>query len=140
MWRGIPPPRVRIGKDGGLRGYCLFDGWFMKDCRGTFAVAAAVRESRGVTLEKIARSTNININYLQAIERGEFEMLPGGIYNTSYIRQYAQAFDFDEQELLEAYHQTQAEDEGGPSDLRQSPRRRRSIWFARPRMTQESGS
>lgn len=112
----------------------------MKDCRGTFAVAAAVRESRGVALEKIARSTNINLNYLQAIERGEFEMLPGGVYNTSYIRQYAQAFDFDEEELLQAYRQTQAGDEETSPDLRQSPRRRRSIWLARPRMTQESGS
>jgi cytoskeletal protein RodZ len=40
---------------------------------------------------------------LKAIECGEFKKLPGGIYNTSYIRQYAKAIDFDESELLAFY-------------------------------------
>jgi cytoskeletal protein RodZ len=72
----------------------------MKDSSGVWGTAAAVRESRGIALEEIARSTKINVNYLRAIERGELKNLPGGIYNVSYIRQYARAVDFDEQELL----------------------------------------
>ena len=55
-----------------------------------------------MALEEIARSTKVNINYLRAIERGEFDSLPGGIYTISYIRQYARAIEFDEQELLRA--------------------------------------
>ncbi len=44
------------------------------------------------------------MNYLEAIEQGEFSKLPGGLYSTSYIRQYAQAIDYDESELLEHYY------------------------------------
>ena len=74
---------------------------------GIFAAAAAVRESRGIDLESIGRTTKINPRYLRAIERGEFEVLPGGAYDISFIRQYARAFDFDEQRLLIAYRQMQ---------------------------------
>ena len=39
------------------------------------------------------------------IELGDFRKLPGGIYNTSYIRQYARAIDYDETAILAVYHQ-----------------------------------
>ncbi len=59
---------------------------------------------RGITLESISESTKISVRQLQAIESGEFKRLPGGIYDTNYIRQYAHAIDFSEAELLAAYH------------------------------------
>ncbi|MGO4879751.1 MAG: helix-turn-helix domain-containing protein [Bryobacteraceae bacterium] len=64
---------------------------------------ATIRRNRGISLEQIAESTKINIRSLKAIEGGDFKKLPGGIYNTSYIRQYAKAIDFDEAELLAFY-------------------------------------
>jgi cytoskeletal protein RodZ len=64
---------------------------------------ATIRRNRGISLEQIAESTKINIRSLRAIEGGDFQKLPGGIYNTSYIRQYAKAIDFDEAELLAFY-------------------------------------
>jgi cytoskeletal protein RodZ len=65
---------------------------------------ATVRRNRGISLEQIAEATKISIRSLKAIECGEFKKLPGGIYNTSYIRQYAHAIDFDESQLLAYYH------------------------------------
>ena len=65
---------------------------------------STIRRNRGISLEQIASSTKISIRSLEAIEHGEFGKLPGGIYNTSYIRQYAQAIDFDESEILAAYY------------------------------------
>lgn len=65
--------------------------------------AAAERSRRGVTLEEIRDSTKIGLFFLQAIERGEFHKLPGGIYTTSYIRQYAKAAGVDEAPLLREY-------------------------------------
>ena len=35
---------------------------------------------------------------------GTFGKLPGGIYNTSYIQQYARAIDYDETAILAFYH------------------------------------
>ncbi len=65
---------------------------------------ASIRRNRGLSLEQISQSTKITVRALQAIEEGEFKKLPGGIYNTSYIRQYAKAIEFDESELLAYYH------------------------------------
>ncbi len=65
---------------------------------------AAVRRRNGTTLQQIAHATKINLNYLQAIEDANYKYLPGGIYNISYIRQYAQAIDYDEEDLLEYYY------------------------------------
>ncbi|MGA2714693.1 MAG: helix-turn-helix transcriptional regulator [Bryobacteraceae bacterium] len=61
------------------------------------------RQQRGISLETIAASTKLSVRQLEAIEAGEFNRLPGGIYNTNYIRQYARAIDFDEGDLLAFY-------------------------------------
>ena len=70
---------------------------------GSVLGLATIRRNRGISLEQIAEATKISVRSLRAIEGGEFQKLPGGIYNTSYIRQYARAIDFDEAELLAFY-------------------------------------
>ncbi len=65
---------------------------------------ATIRRNRGVSLQQIANATKISMRSLLAIEGGEFKKLPGGIYNTNYIRQYAQAIDFDASALLDYYN------------------------------------
>jgi cytoskeletal protein RodZ len=75
----------------------------MKDEK-SFLGLATIRRNRGISLEQIAASTKISVRSLEAIERGDFRKLPGGIYNTSYIRQYARAIDYDETIILAVYH------------------------------------
>jgi cytoskeletal protein RodZ len=58
------------------------------------------RKKAGVSLDHIADRTKISIRFLQAIETEEFDKLPGGIFSTSYLRQYAAAIGYDEAELL----------------------------------------
>jgi len=69
---------------------------------------ANIRGNRGISLQQIAATTKISVRSLEAIERGDFRKLPGGIYNTSYIRQYAHAIDYDESILLAYYANTMA--------------------------------
>jgi cytoskeletal protein RodZ len=61
------------------------------------------RRQKGISLESIAASTKLSMRQLEAIECGDFSRLPGGIYNTSYIRQYARAIQFEESGLLAFY-------------------------------------
>lgn len=75
----------------------------MQEEDGSVLGLATIRRNRGISLEQIAESTKINIRSLRAIEGGDFKKLPGGIYTTSYIKQYAKAIDFDEAELLAFY-------------------------------------
>jgi cytoskeletal protein RodZ len=61
------------------------------------------RQGKAISLRQIADSTKISVRYLEAIERGDFQKLPCGIYASSYLRQYARAVDFDEAALLRYY-------------------------------------
>jgi cytoskeleton protein RodZ len=65
----------------------------------------ARRVARGVSLQQISRATMITTRYLEAIERGAFEKLPGGVYTTSYLRQYARAIGCDEAALIDYYRE-----------------------------------
>ncbi len=85
----------------------------MNDDNSLLALAT-IRNNRGISLHQIAESTKISVRSLEAIERGEFEKLPGGIYNTSYIRQYARAIDYDEGAILAVYYR-QASNGAGSS-------------------------
>jgi len=63
------------------------------------------RLGKGISLDAIAASTKIGVRLLEAIEAGDFKRLPGGIYNTNYIKQYARAIEFNEANLLAYYHE-----------------------------------
>jgi cytoskeleton protein RodZ len=80
------------------------------------------RQRKGISLETIAASTKLSVRQLEAIESGEFRKLPGGIYNTSYIRQYARAIDFDEAEMLAWYHDSQKSEAANPPEEKTRPR------------------
>ncbi|MGE5486311.1 MAG: helix-turn-helix domain-containing protein [bacterium] len=67
---------------------------------------SSIRQRKGISLRSISDDTKISIRYLEAIECGDFGKLPGGIFTTSYIRQYAHAIDYDEWHLLECYRST----------------------------------
>lgn len=60
------------------------------------------RESLEITLSEIAAKTRLDIKYLEAIEEGNFEIMPE-VYMRAFIKEYAQAIDIDEQAALEKY-------------------------------------
>jgi cytoskeletal protein RodZ len=66
------------------------------------------RERAGVSLEQIAETTKISRTFLRAIEEGNYAALPGGVFTTSYIRQYAKAVGFEAAEILEHYRRSVA--------------------------------
>lgn len=47
------------------------------------------RESRGLSLQQVAGSTKISVSVLEALERGDFPRLPGGIFSRAFVRSYA---------------------------------------------------
>lgn len=75
---------------------------------------AAIRQAKGISLREISEATKIGVNYLQAIETSRFDQLPGGVFNISFIRQYARAIDYDEWDLLASYNSTLAQEPEEP--------------------------
>ena len=61
------------------------------------------RLRQGKQLRTIADDLRIGTRYLEAIETEDWKQLPGGFFNRSFIRQYAQALGFDPSEIEEEF-------------------------------------
>ena len=72
------------------------------------------REARGITLEDISASSRIPVPVLEAIERDEFDRLPGGLFNVSFVRQYASAVGLNQDEVVDAFAKACATSSGDP--------------------------
>ncbi len=60
----------------------------------------AAREARKIPLERISATTRISVRLLEALENEQFERLPGGVFNVSFVRQYARLVGLDEEEAV----------------------------------------
>ena len=63
------------------------------------------RQMRGISLDEIVATTKISRRHLQALEDEQFEQLPGGIFNRSYVRGYALRVGLDEEQAVAEYQQ-----------------------------------
>ncbi len=61
------------------------------------------RETRGLSLSQAAAETNIGIKYLEALEQGEYDKLPGEVYAKSFIKAYAKYLGLRPDDFLEAF-------------------------------------
>ena len=61
------------------------------------------RELRQISLREVAESTKINLRYLEALERNDFEHLPGGVFNRGFVRAYSQFIGIDPDSTVDAY-------------------------------------
>ncbi len=64
----------------------------------------AGRESRGESLDDVARVTRISRGYLEAIEQGELHKLPSEAYFRGVVRLYAKHLCLSEDEALSILH------------------------------------
>jgi len=62
----------------------------------------AARESQGVSLRDISISTRVNQSFLDKIERGDTEGLPGYAFVKGFIRNYQQAVKLEDQDFEQA--------------------------------------
>jgi cytoskeleton protein RodZ len=61
------------------------------------------REMRGVSLEEISAATRISTRFLEALEKEEWDNLPGGVFNRGFIRSVARFLGLDEENLVAEY-------------------------------------
>jgi cytoskeleton protein RodZ len=73
---------------------------------GTARIGAelrAVRERLGWKRAEVAAELRIREPYLEAIENGDLEALPGPAYQIGFVRSYAQALGLDGEEILRRF-------------------------------------
>ena len=61
------------------------------------------RELRGISLKQISDDTRIGVRFLEALEEGRLELIPGEFYRRSYLRAYARYLGLDEDRAVNAY-------------------------------------
>lgn len=62
------------------------------------------REQRGYSLDDIQEATKIRKRYLEAIEQGDYKVLPGSFYVRAFVKTYAETVGLDAEEVLRLYH------------------------------------
>ncbi|WP_239616934.1 helix-turn-helix domain-containing protein [Cohnella mopanensis] len=67
------------------------------------ALLRKAREQRGYTLDDIQEYTKIRKRYLEAIESGEYKVLPGSFYVRAFVKTYAETVGLDAEEVLRLY-------------------------------------
>jgi cytoskeletal protein RodZ len=65
--------------------------------------AKAHRIQSGVSLDSICERTKISRYFLEAIEERAYHLLPGGIFDINYIRQYSESVGCNADILLADY-------------------------------------
>jgi len=61
------------------------------------------RERKSLSLKEVENGTSIRVNYLEAIEAGQFGMLISPIYAQGFIKKYATFLEMDGEELMQQY-------------------------------------
>ncbi|WP_322904012.1 RodZ family helix-turn-helix domain-containing protein [Paenibacillus campi] len=72
------------------------------------------RLARGLSLDDVQEMTKIRKRYLEAIEAGDFKVLPGSFYVRAFIKTYAEAVGINPDELLQEHQDVVPEPEAEP--------------------------
>lgn len=61
------------------------------------------RSARSLTLDKVSQTIKIRMPFLEALERGEWDQLPGEVFVRGFVRRYAQYLGLDGDKLIAPY-------------------------------------
>lgn len=85
------------------------------------------RTEKQMTLDELQEITKIRKRYLEAIEEGNYNVLPGNFYVRAFIKQYSEAVGLDPDEVFRLYaHAIPPAETESASEIIRVPRRRSS--------------
>ena len=81
------------------------------------------RELRGVSLREVAEATKISLRFLEAFEKDRIDLLPGGLFQRAFVRQYAEFLGLDPEKTVSEflYEHREAGPEKAPPPRPQRP-------------------
>jgi cytoskeleton protein RodZ len=77
------------------------------------------RELRGVSLREIADHTKISTRFLQALEEDRLDVLPGGVFQRAFVKQYARYLGLDPERTVGEFVHSHSD----PQRVTDAPRR-----------------
>ncbi len=64
-----------------------------------------IREETGLSIDDVAKETQIQKKYIQGLEQGNYSSLPGPVYVESFLKKYAEYLGVSTDFVLSLYHQ-----------------------------------
>lgn len=58
------------------------------------------RERRGISIEQLCADTKVNQRFIIALEQGDYQALPGGVFRRGFVRAYLNAVGLEESDWL----------------------------------------
>ncbi|MEW8959766.1 MAG: RodZ domain-containing protein [Moorella sp. (in: firmicutes)] len=75
----------------------------------------SAREAKGISLREAEEATKIRLRYLEALEKGDYALLPGRVYALGFLRSYARYLGLDVQAVVEQFkREYPATEDNGP--------------------------
>jgi transcriptional regulator with XRE-family HTH domain len=74
------------------------------------------RESKGYSIEQVARDTNIAKRYLEAMEREDTSVFPGETYFIGFLRNYSEFLGLDPAKLIGIFRNMQIQEQPVPME------------------------
>ncbi|MGA2191887.1 MAG: RodZ domain-containing protein [Nitrospirota bacterium] len=65
----------------------------------------STREQKGLTLGQIAEKTRISHTFLKALEEDDYNIIPGEVFITGFLRSYSKELGLNEKEVLARYRE-----------------------------------
>ena len=69
-------------------------------------ILKTTRETKKITIEKAAETTNITMRHLRALEENNFSVFPGETYVIGFLQNYATYLKIDNQIVVQAYKES----------------------------------
>jgi len=82
------------------------------------------RLEKGLSLEEVENLTKIRKRYLEAIEEGQYKVLPGSFYVRAFVKSYAETVGLDADQVLRVYRNV-IPDPGSNEQAEVYPKKRR---------------
>jgi cytoskeleton protein RodZ len=80
------------------------------------------REERGVAVETICEATKVSVRHIRALEAGELDQLPGGVFRRGFVRSYLRVLELDEAPWMQRFEQSCRESGmGDPAEMEWVP-------------------
>ncbi|WP_406678481.1 helix-turn-helix domain-containing protein [Moorella sp. ACPs] len=101
-------------------------------------VLRSARQAKGLSLREVEEATKIRLRYLEALENGEYNQLPGRVYALGFVRSYARYLGLDVQAVVQQFKQEYpTEEDNSPVEEQRLPargyaREKRRHWLLVP--------
>jgi len=87
------------------------------------------REMREISLNELTVATRVPLRLLEALEKEDWEKLPGGVFNRGFIRAIAQFLGLSEEKLLAEYDLASGQDQAATPPRPYNPIPSPSKWL-----------